>query len=111
MLDIHKEQIKSDIVLLKLKGKLIYDTEEDVNLAFQELLNQEKSVFLDISELNYINSSGLGIFINLLKNVKKIGKRLIVINPSPEVKVLFEITSLDKMFEITKTLEEAIELL
>ena len=111
MLDINKEELKNDVVVLRLKGKLIYDTEEDVNLAFQELLNQEKSVLLDISQLNYINSSGLGIFINLLKNIKRIGKRLIVINPSPEVKVLFEITSLDKMFDTVKTVDEALELL
>jgi len=111
MLDINKEELKEDVIILRLKGKLIYDTEEDVNLAFQELLNQEKSVLLDVSELNYINSSGLGIFISLLKDIKRIGKRLVIVNPSPEVKVLFEITSLDKMFDTVRSVDEALELL
>ena len=109
MLDIVKTDLNDDLVFVKLNGKLIYDTEEDVNLTFDSLLEDSKNVILDISELNYINSSGLGIFINFLKNMKTIGKRLIILKPSLEVKMLFEITSLDRMFNIVDTLEEAKE--
>jgi anti-anti-sigma factor len=109
MLDIVKTDLNDDLVFVKLNGKLIYDTEEDVNLTFDSILEDSKNVILDISELNYINSSGLGIFINFLKNMKNIGKRLIILKPSLEVKMLFEITSLDRMFNIVETLEEAKE--
>lgn len=109
MLDIEKRDLRDDLVLIKISGKLIYDTEEEVNLTFDSLLEDSKNVIMDISELNYINSSGLGIFINFLKNIKSIGKRLVILNPSMEVAMLFEITSLDRMFTITSTIEDAME--
>ncbi|MFA5479536.1 MAG: STAS domain-containing protein [Candidatus Muiribacteriota bacterium] len=107
MLDIKKDYIGQECIYIKLTGKLIYDTEEEVNLTFEEIISLEKNILLDLSDLNYINSSGLGIFINLLKNIKKINRRLVIINPGAEVRMLFEITSLDKMFEIVNTIDEA----
>jgi anti-sigma B factor antagonist len=107
MLEIKKEKLSDDIILVKLNGKLIYDTEEEVNLTFEELIGANRNIFLDISKLNYINSSGLGIFINFMKNVKNNQKKLVLIDPSREVRMLFEITSLDKMFDITEDLEQA----
>ncbi|MGM0609208.1 MAG: STAS domain-containing protein [Candidatus Muiribacteriota bacterium] len=110
MLDIIKENLNDNIIYIELAGKLIYDKEEEVNLTFEEVLTQNKHLLLDLSKLNYVNSSGLGIFINLLKNMRKLNKKFIIINPAEEVKMLFDITSLDKMFEIVKTKEEAKDL-
>ncbi|MCK9225164.1 MAG: STAS domain-containing protein [Candidatus Muirbacterium halophilum] len=109
MLEIIKNNINENLVFIKLNGKLIYDTEEDVNLTFESIIANSKDTILDVSELNYVNSSGLGIFINFLKSMKSIGRRLIILNPSIEVKTLFEITSLDKMFDIVNTIDEAKE--
>ena len=111
MLDIIREQIGEDAIFLKLAGKLIYDTEEDVTLTFEEITQMGRNVLLDVSELSYVNSSGLGIMINFLKNLRNNGRKLVLINPSVEVRMLFEITSLDKMFQIAKNLDEAKDLI
>ena len=55
-------------------------------------------VEVDLSQLDYIDSSGLGVFISLHKRCARQGGTLAVRGLSGNVKELFEITRLDKVF-------------
>jgi anti-sigma B factor antagonist len=69
-LNITKEDLDKNTVLIILDGKLIYDTEDDVRIAFEESFKENKNIIVDMRNLKYINSSGLGIFVTLLKKMK-----------------------------------------
>ncbi|MEO8209407.1 MAG: STAS domain-containing protein [bacterium] len=53
----------------------------------------------DLSALKSINSSGLGILISGLKNVKKSGGSLKIINANEKILNIFKLTKLDNVFE------------
>jgi anti-sigma B factor antagonist len=57
----------------------------------------EADLLLDISDLNYIDSTGLGVIIGIYGQIRGEGHRIVLINPRENVKKLLRITSLDKV--------------
>ena len=59
-------------------------------------------IALDLSELNSINSAGLGILIGILNKVKNKNGTLKMLNINERIINIFKITKLDLVFEISK---------
>lgn len=62
--------------------------------------NADKNIVLDCSELEYISSSGLRIFLSLLKDVRAKGGSLMLRNVNNEIRNIFAITGFQKLFTI-----------
>ena len=61
-------------------------------------LNEKKqSITIDLSELTYIDSTGLGVIIGAYGTIKKDGLSVKVLNPRENVKKLLNISGLDKI--------------
>ncbi|KKD35504.1 MAG: STAS domain-containing protein [Limnoraphis robusta] len=60
---------------------------------------------IDLAEVEFIDSSGLGALVTALKSARRLGCRLVLCHPSATVKLIFEITQLDRVFEIFDQLE------
>ena len=65
-------------------------------------------VVVDLSEVAFIPSMGLGTLVMLMRNLKKNGQRLLLVGVQPEVRTVFAITRLDKLFEMHASLEAAL---
>jgi anti-sigma B factor antagonist len=63
-------------------------------------------VLVDARLVQFIDSSGLGVLVFLLKQMGD-GGRIAVAAPSPAVRRLFELTKLDSVFQLWGSLEEA----
>ena len=57
-------------------------------------------LLLDFIKLEYMDSTGLGSLIYILKKVKEKDKKIYIENIKPNIKKLFDITKLDKLFII-----------
>jgi anti-sigma B factor antagonist len=64
-------------------------------------------VILDLSELQYMNSTGLNILINVLTRTRNAGGDALIAGMSNSVRQLFIVTKLDTVFIITPTIAEA----
>ncbi|MDY3118297.1 MAG: STAS domain-containing protein [Peptoniphilus sp.] len=60
----------------------------------------KKDVLIDCADLKYVDSTGLGGFIYLLNHMKENGHAISIEHLDPNVKKLFTITKLDKLFHI-----------
>ncbi|SKC88846.1 STAS domain-containing protein [Maledivibacter halophilus] len=84
---------------VKLMGEVdIYNAnnlKENLNNLLQE---KETDIELDCEELEYIDSTGLGVLIGILKKLKNIEKNIIISNPKPNMSKLLRITGLDQIF-------------
>ena len=67
-------------------------------------------VLLDLSHVAFIDSTGLGVLVSLLKKMGP-GGRIAVIGVAPQVERLFQITRLDSLFKICGEREEAQDVL
>ena len=64
-------------------------------------------VFLDLSQVEFIDSSGLGAMLSVLKRMEK-GKELVVCGLTEPVASMFKLTRMDRVFTIHPSVEEAV---
>jgi anti-anti-sigma factor len=62
---------------------------------------------LDLTEVPYVDSAGLGMFVSHYVRCESRGVRLVLAGVSPRVVQLFEMTKVDKFFPRVGTVEEA----
>ena len=99
-----------NIKVVSFSGRIIYDTEEVVKKELDKLVSEEsKKIIFNLSDLTYINSSGLGLLINVLKQVRANNGDIKLSNLRPELSELFRITSLNSVFSIFSEESEAVE--
>jgi anti-sigma B factor antagonist len=67
------------------------------------------AVVLDFGAVTYVNSSNLAKLLRLRKQLIEIDGRLVLCGMTPQVNSVFSVTGLDKIFNITATVEEALQ--
>jgi anti-anti-sigma factor len=70
----------------------------------QEISDQVESgtdvVLIDFKDVTFMDSSGLGALVLALKTVRAAGCNLVVCSINEQIRILFELTSMDRVFEI-----------
>lgn len=66
----------------------------------QALRDEATVVLIDLSETTFIDSSGLGALVNVLKLVRSHNGRFCLCSPNPQIKMVFELSSMDQAFEV-----------
>lgn len=95
-MDINKE--KNDYKLtIRLKGRL--DTQTSPLLASELSLEGVTELVFDLSELEYVSSAGLRVFLTAHKTMMAQGE-MIIMNAAPVVKEVFEITGFIDIFTL-----------
>ena len=99
----------SGVKIFTLAGRLMDQAEADslTSALEQEIEDGHSNIVLDLSELKYMNSTGLNIMINVLTKTRNAGGEAIITNVSESVKQLFVVTKLDTIFTIVSSKEEA----
>lgn len=102
---------KKIVVLKSLKKRLEADIAEQLKKEIEEPVhNGSRLLIIDISDVDFIDSSGLGAIISGFKLLGDEGK--IVISGAKEgVKGIFQITRMDKLFWMFENLNDAVEAL
>jgi len=95
--------------IYKLSGRVDAETAQEFEMTIRVLQKQEKYVILDFSDVGYINSFGIGILVDLQKNVLKNEGVVKICGLSPSIKKIFQITYLTRVFEIFDDLNQAME--
>jgi anti-sigma B factor antagonist len=63
-------------------------------------------LLIDFKDVTFMDSSGLGALVLSLKTVRTAGIRLVLCSINDQIKMLFELTSMDRVFEIFPNREE-----
>jgi anti-sigma B factor antagonist len=83
---------------------------EDVESAVNELIRENrKRVVFDLSELNYVDSMGVGILVVCSGKLTRAGGELRMASLQPRIAELMKITKLDQIFRFYPTAAVAIE--
>ena len=73
----------------------------------QMTLSAPDRVIVDLSEVDFIDSSGLGAIVAAMKQLRE-GQRLELAGLTPTVNKVFRLTRMDTVFSLFDTLEEAV---
>jgi anti-sigma B factor antagonist len=63
-------------------------------------------IVVDLKEVTFMDSSGLGALVLSLKTVRSAGAQLFLCSINEQIKILFELTNMDRVFEIFPNLAE-----
>ena len=86
---------------INLEGELDVSTADKLKEYLHGLVGQEVvDMKINLSNLEYIDSTGLGVMIGVLKKLRTDDKEIYIINPKSNVKKIFTITGLDKIFKV-----------
>lgn len=87
-------------LVVALTGEIDSATSEDFYAEVLAMyVNDRKDVVFDCAALDFIDSTTLGTFVKIFKQLKADGNRLILKNMRPRIKKLFEICALDRIME------------
>lgn len=90
-----------EFLVLYPKGELdVYNTKKFKEKSLKIYEKDKKDILFDFSELEYLDSTGLGSLIYLLKEIEKDGNKIVIENINNSIMKLFKITKLEDMFEI-----------
>lgn len=107
----YKHTTEDNIFRLEFSGDLIGENKgpELVEIV-NDVLGKEEARFclVNITDVRYINSSGIGVLITILTKFRNKGGELYLINPSEHVKKLLIITKLQAIFNIAESEEEVL---
>ena len=105
-----KEKVENGIAVLTLKGDLIGEPEiTDLRDKIHSLIGDKvKKVVMDLSGVNFVNSSGLGTLIAALTTVRNAGGDLRLARVGEKVHSLFIVTQLVKVFDTYESVDRAV---
>jgi anti-sigma B factor antagonist len=100
------------VTILKLTGFLDGHTFVLLERALdQAIKNGARRIAMDLSELGYIASAGVGLFINTQHKLKADGGDLQLASPTANVREIFTILGLDAIFTIHANVDSAVKAL
>jgi anti-sigma B factor antagonist len=110
--DISRIEDPSGAVILSLDGSLGVEVVKRWESALQDVRKGEVSkLILDLSKLDYISSAGVGTFVACIAELRGKGGDLIFVNPSEEIREVFDLLGFTKLFRIVKDRKKAIDVL
>jgi anti-sigma B factor antagonist len=100
----------SDVDVMRISGRIDLVTSNTLKDMVREHLHRERRhLVLNLERVDFINSSGLGSLVSILKDVRLAGGSLVLSNLAPYVQEIFEITQLSNVFEIFDAEQAAVE--
>ena len=108
----HEEALDGKIFIVEIKGSLNSETSTD----FEEYINQlleKKTIFiiLDVKNLDYISSAGIGAILYIQKKILAKGGFLIITSISEEISTLFKLLGFDKVINFIGSKDEGIQIM
>jgi anti-sigma B factor antagonist len=80
-------------------GKIVSDTQAQLLSEVQPLIPETKRIVLDLTDVSYVDSSGIGALMRLWVSTKRADCEFKVINLSERIKDLLRISNLSKILE------------
>lgn len=101
-------KIEPDITAVELRDRIVGGRESHgLEGKIDELLRTCKKIIIDISNVYYIDSAGIGLLVGCTGKAKKAGVELRIAGPAPRVRHLFELTAVDRVLKIDDTVDDA----
>lgn len=105
-----KERVVKGVSILDLSGKIVLgEGDVQVKERIKDLLaDGQRRVLLNLAEVNYIDSAGLGTLISSYTTAKREGGNLKLVNLTRRIQDLLAITKLITVFETFDNEAEAL---
>lgn len=104
-------QTRDRIMVAHMFGEIDHHSAE----YFKQKLDDEiiarmpKSLVLDFSEVNFMDSSGIGVLMGRYKNLQKIGGTMCITNMAEHINRIFDMSGLSRIITKYESIDKAIQ--
>jgi anti-sigma B factor antagonist len=103
-------QIGADAYVVSVTGELDLHSAGQLERELDAVLGRgARRVVVDLVGLTFIDSVALGLLTRAAKQLRTNGGECVVVSDDPRIVRVFEITGLDRIFRLERTLAEAVE--
>ena len=103
-----KVRQETELMVVTLSGRFDALMAKEFKNCMSGLIdNSRVLIALDMAEIDFIDSSGLGSLVGALKGVAREKGEIRIAGLSPEVRTIFELTRLHRIFDIYENIETA----
>jgi len=100
---------REDCAVVKLSGSASMDVSGDLQHRLSELADLPiKRLVLDLSDLDFISSVGLGAIISAQQRCRQRNSEVRLVGPQPRILELLEVAGMTRLLRVDKTLDEAL---
>ena len=96
---------------LEFEGEVTFENSNQLKEeAKKQLSKKEKleNLIFDLSQVSYLDSSGVGVVFSLFKFMRLKDGTLAVVNPNDKIDRVFEVTKMKEIIPVYETIEEAL---
>jgi anti-sigma B factor antagonist len=103
-------RIGEDAFVVSASGEVDIGSVETLERELDALERQEAlRVIVDLTGVTFIDSAGLGVLVAEAKRLNAVGGTFVLVADDPRILRVFEITGLDRMFDIERSLAEGVD--
>lgn len=103
-------KIENNTVIAYVKGELDHHLASKIRDEVDEKLSSKiKNIIFDFSELDFMDSSGVGMIMGRYKKVGAFGGRVIITAPKPQVKRIIKISGLSNIVKTEHDIKHALK--
>jgi len=95
--------------LLSVGGEVDASSSIHLETALTEAMDGHKKIIVDLGELDYISSAGLGVFMSVIQKIENENIQLVLYNLKEKVMEVFDILGLTQLLNIKENQEQALE--
>ncbi len=103
------DRVEGEVTVLAVAGEVDVYTAPKLREKVIELVNDGRTrIVVDATEVDFLDSTGLGVLVGALKRVRSANGDLNVVCTTERIRKIFEITGLGTIFGLHTTVDEAI---
>jgi anti-sigma B factor antagonist len=107
--DIKTQQLSDDAFVISLAGEVdLYTAPEFKQQLLEVIARGATQVIVDFTSTTFIDSTTLGVLVGGVKRLRPADGRLSLVCSDANIVKIFEITGLDRVFDIYATRDEAV---
>lgn len=98
-------------VLVKFDGEIDHHTSKLIREMIEKKLKSTNAinVLFDFSNVQFMDSSGIGMIVGRYKSVKTLNGKVVVFGQNFQVKRIIELSGIDRIVECVDSLDEALK--
>lgn len=85
---------------IEIKGKFDFNLVQSFRAAYSDIGSNKPKLVIDLRETDYMDSSALGMLLNMKKTLGESVESVRIANCRPQIKKILQISRFDKKFDI-----------
>jgi anti-anti-sigma factor len=112
MIQLHEIQLNDRITHLAIVGRMDITGLHAIDAKFHGYTSARRlPALVDLSELEFINSLGMGMFMSCARSLQRYGAKMVLLKPQPAVEEALKAVGIDQGIPIVRSVEEGHQVL